>query len=257
MGSKSFVFDFDGVLFDTAPECLRVAFDTASRQNHKWGFPQSWKPGQKISQDVLVPFLKNRAWVGPPWQYGPLLLEIFQGEISESREAFLAKAQTLRESFQGFEDSYFATRIELQKNTRLWLAEVKPYPEALAAFEAAKKRDLASILSTRDSDSISKIIQYFIDEPPDPRIILPRASKGTKSAVLEHWAAPLKIARSNVVFIDDYVEHLLPAHRDGFNCRWASWGYTQPEDLDLCTQSGIRVLTQRTLLDEVQKEVSV
>ncbi|MCW5800906.1 MAG: HAD family hydrolase [Deltaproteobacteria bacterium] len=222
-----YVFDFDGVLFDTARECLAVAYAAVH------GLAAEPPP------EVAERFLANRHWVGPPWQYALLLECIERGELPRTTSEFLTRAELRRAELEGFTASYFAARGALAKDVARWCAAIAPTP-ALAAYHRLHAAGRATILSTRDDVSIAAILGHLAGIA-DP-VLLPRAGAREKWELLLEHAARCDVAPRRVFFLDDYAHHAVPAHHRGVAAHLATWGYLGPDDLETARTAGLPCL---------------
>lgn len=232
-----FVFDFDGVLFDTAPECLHIAFRTA----RDWAFGEKWRDLDAPPRDVAEQFLQHRYWVGPPWQYAVLLECIARRELPASTEAFLARARSRQAELTSFTDAYFATRTETAKDRERWLGLVVPFRPALDELARALRADRGVILSTRDGTSIRTLCEAHGLEI-DARNLLPRAGQQEKWQLLLEAGAARGLSNGRLFFVDDYLHHALPAHQRGVSTFLATWGYLAPDDIATATTQGLPCL---------------
>lgn len=230
-----FVFDFDGVLFDTARECLAVAYRT-------------FTGGEADPPRALASaFAQHRYLVGPPWQYAVLLRCLERGDVPSNAEAFLALAARQREELAGFTDRYFAERERLAASPR-WLELVRPYETSARSFRELHARGTARILSTRDDRSITKLCAHYLGVELAKGVLLPRAGSREKWELLLDVAANERIEPSRIFFLDDYFAHALPAKQRGISAHLAAWGYLGPTDEKNALTAGLPCL-QLTDLD--------
>ncbi|MBX3154702.1 MAG: HAD family hydrolase [Deltaproteobacteria bacterium] len=221
-----YVFDFDGVLFDTARECLAIAYAAVH--------------GDRATPppDVATAFLRHRYWVGPPWQYAVLLDCIAGGELPASTAAFLAICARRERELAGFTETYFAARGRLAADRARWLALASPYPST-RAFVDLHARGAAAILSTRDETSIRTLCEHYLGIAP---VQLPRAGRQAKWEILVEAAAQRGLEPRRVFFLDDYLHHAMPAHECGFATYLATWGYLGPGDTEHALTGGLPCL---------------
>ncbi len=239
----TYVFDFDGVLFDTARECFEVAYATAKRlAPHRWS--------EQPSSELEASFLTHRHYVGPPWQYAVLLECLAEDRVPESTDAFLTVARRDESRWSGFTRAYFESRTELAKDLDRWCATIRPYPESLAAFRRLHDEGKASILSTRDPLSIHRIFAKFAGIEPD---LLPRAGSEPKYRLLQEFAKQAHEPASRVWFLDDYAEHAIPAARHGFAAHLALWGYLEPADAHKARAAGVGCLELEELDESIAR----
>jgi phosphoglycolate phosphatase-like HAD superfamily hydrolase len=233
------VFDFDGVLFDTARECLMIAFETARRDD-----PGRWSTATP-SPELAAKFLASRHVVGPPWQYAVLLDCIATGSLPPTTEAFVELARTREEELSSFTDRYFATRAELSRDVARWCGSLAPYTPVLDVYRRLHHAGTAVVLSTRDDHSIRAIFRHFTGFEPR---LLPRAGTRHKWELLADAADHASIDPRDVWFLDDYAGHAIPAHLQGFSAHLALWGYLGPDDIHNARSAGV-VCVELTELD--------
>jgi phosphoglycolate phosphatase-like HAD superfamily hydrolase len=226
-----YVFDFDGVLFDTARECLETAFATARER------PGSrWRDCDVPPPDVAERFLANRHWVGPPWQYAVLLDCLATGEMPATTAEFVALAKRREAELASFTDDYFATRTRLSSDVARWCSVIAPYRGVVEAFRRLHDAGKAAILSTRDPASIQRIFTHFADFVPEQ---LARAGPREKHEALVELADHRGMTPKRLFFLDDYAHHAVPAHRRGVAAHLALWGYLGPDDIHNAREAGL------------------
>ncbi|MBX2803283.1 MAG: hypothetical protein KTR31_36725 [Myxococcales bacterium] len=236
-----FVFDFDGVLFDTARECLAIAWETSLTLP----FAASWRDLPGPPPDVEAAFLAHRYWVGPPWQYAVLLRSIAQGDLPTDTQDFDRRAEAQREALAGFTEAYFATRERLSADPDRWCATVRAHRGPTAAFLDLHRTGQAMVLSTRDDRSIRLLLHRFLDV--DDAVLLERGGPRPKWQILADLAAQRGLAPARLFFIDDHPHHALPAHEHGFASHLALWGYNAPDDVAACRAAGLSILAMDEL----------
>ena len=242
-----FVFDFDGVLFDTARECLEIAYQTARARPAELAFVERWRDLAEPPSDVAEAFARLRYLVGPPWQYAVLLEMISARHVPASTAAFLEVCAQRRDALGFFTDAYFAYRARLIGERR-WLDLARPVALATRAFVELHACGRAAILSTRDDRSIAALVEHHLGVKLHASDLLPRAGSREKWEVLVEAAAQRGLAASRVFFADDYLPHALPAHRHGISAHLALWGYLGPDDTAHASKAGLPCL-QLTDLD--------
>lgn len=235
-----FVFDFDGVLFQTARECLAIAYRAVRELPDAWAEP--FRASEAPSPDVERDFLAHRHRVGPPWQYAVLLRAIAERALPESTEQFLARAAALRGELEPFTERYFAARGAIAADRAGWLALVTPFAEPLAALRELHARGAAAILSTRDDDSIRLLLAHYASVELSPGELLPRSGPREKWEILLDVAAARGLPPGDVFFVDDYLHHALPAHRRGIAAHLAGWGYVGEGDVAAALTAGMPCL---------------
>jgi phosphoglycolate phosphatase-like HAD superfamily hydrolase len=248
-----YIFDFDGVLFDTARECLSLAFEAATANVTRWSFAAKWQGLDTVPRDVEDLFLKQRYWVGPPWQYSVLLKVIAEGKLPRSTKEFLDLCDELKARHEPFTEEYFAARKRQASDPQKWLRNMRPVIQSCQVFQALGN-DSTWILSTRDGESIRRIYESLLGRELPASRLLPRAGVKEKWELLLDFARDRDVPAKSIFFLDDYVAHALPAYRHGFSSYLASWGYLGPDDLTEATGNGLPVLhleeLKNTLFDQ-------
>jgi len=222
-----YVFDFDGVLFDTARECLAIAY-AAVRKLPDASF-ERWRRRETPPDDVAAQFLSNRHWVGPPWQYAVLLECIATARLPSSTAGFLTIANARKAELESFTELYFATRGELSQDVERWCSVIQPYRPSVTAFRRLHSVGRAAILSTRDDSSIRRIVGHFLGV--NDLMLLPRSGEFEKWEILLETASNCELSPRSIFFLDDYVQHALPALQHGIAAHLALWGYLGGEDV--------------------------
>jgi phosphoglycolate phosphatase-like HAD superfamily hydrolase len=235
-----FVFDFDGVLFETDRECLAIAYRAVRELPDAWAAPYRDHPDP--DPEVERSFLQNRHRVGPPWQYALLLRAIAEGALPETTEQFLARAAALRGELEPFTERYFAARAAVAADRERWLALVQPITEPCRELGRLHARGDAAILSTRDDDSIRALCAHYLGIDLGSGALLPRSGPREKWEILLETAAARGLPPGDVFFLDDFLHHALPAHRRGIAAHLARWGYVGEGDLEAALTAGMPCL---------------
>jgi phosphoglycolate phosphatase-like HAD superfamily hydrolase len=235
-----FVFDFDGVLFETDRECMAIAYRAVRELPAAWAAP--FRASEAPGEDVAREFLLHRHRVGPPWQYAVLLRAIAERTLPETTEQFLAQAAALRGELEPFTERYFAARGAVAADRARWLALVTPFADAAQEFQRLHARGAAAILSTRDDASIRLLCAHYLGVELLPGELLPRSGPREKWEILLEAAAARGLAPGDVFFVDDYLHHALPAHRRGIAAHLARWGYVGDGDVEAALTAGMPCL---------------
>lgn len=235
-----FVFDFDGVLFETDRECLAIAYRAVRELPVAWAEP--YRAREAPDEDVERSFLAHRHRVGPPWQYAVLLQAIAERALPATTEEFLARAAALRGELEPFTERYFAARGAVAADRARWLALVTPFAGAAREFQRLHAAGAAAILSTRDDASIRLLCAHYLGIELAPGALLPRSGPREKWEILLEAAAARGLAPGDVFFVDDYLHHALPAHRRGVAAHLARWGYVGDGDLEAALTAGMPCL---------------
>lgn len=209
-----YAIDLDGVIIDSINECFKVSLISYNssflRENSK----------------VKKYFFKYRGLVNPAYEYYYLMCSIEQylmGDLKKIPTIFnMLKAQDENRKALQFERIFFKNRKELSDtNFHDWI-NLNP----LTSFGVhLKNHQLINfiIITTKNSESAKKILDYYKIIPK--RIYGSNDVKnyGSKGKLLN--AILNESTDSNMIFIDDSLDHLDSVNNKKIQCFFADWGY--------------------------------
>ena len=211
------VFDFDGVLFDTAYEAYVVA-KVAYQKTVNSDFYCDYED-----------FIRYRHKVTTAWNYKYVLDCISTNDKEKSSYRKLIQ-NSKEEDYSVFEKVFFIERSKMkEKNFSKWLSLNKPYPIIQKIINIKLNYQDVFIVSTKDKQTIIDIIKKY--EGLD---ILENNIYGhddynefkNKSAIIKEKI----LTKERLVFIDDVDKHF-----EGFGSDTpqvetilADWGYVPP-----------------------------
>jgi phosphoglycolate phosphatase-like HAD superfamily hydrolase len=212
------VLDFDGVLCDSAGECLDIIWASSNdfgieafaARDGKHAVPAevaeaywSTRPYMRHLQHFIVPLLG-----GPVPEDRAAFAERFASLAPGVADAFAKAARTYREAVRaGRRDD--------------WLARHGVWPQV------AELVDGAYIATARDRASVIDILAAH-GVQADPARIFDELTE--KTATLARIAARESLTPDKVWLLDDSVDNCRAAKAAGFGAGWASWGCSGPGD---------------------------
>ena len=196
------VFDFDGVICDSAFEAFRIAL-SAERI-----IDNAFDPSMDHYYDE---FLLKRSSVGPAWNYKFVLAEIFSNKWAP----WVCDHEAL-----DFQTRFFAERASAKsENYDNWIAMHRFYKEVEYAIRKAIGHLI--ILSNKNSDAIDDLLRFN------------NINNFTIYSMSEMAGFQCKVEflksrfSKNVKFIDDHHDIIRTAiAADLNNARFARWGYS-------------------------------
>ncbi|MDE2926757.1 MAG: hypothetical protein OXT71_10200 [Acidobacteriota bacterium] len=240
MTENILALDFDGVICDSARECL---FTSYSCYGPVAGFPPASNL-EEISPSVRGPFFRMRPFVRDGKDY-IVILNLILGQDSVSRQQdFDRRARELLPDLcasmgvsdpRALEEVFQEHRRTLrQRDEAAWM-EMNPLYAGVEEGLRSCRRHFGRIYVTtsKPSDAAAKILQYQkIDLATDhvygyDRVRRARGKNGHLAHLHELTGAPY----SRIHFVDDQVSHLQSASELGVGCYHATWGYTTPEQV--------------------------
>ena len=226
MRKRLFLFDFDGVLFETALESLEIC----SLINNNI-LPHNYKKE----------FLKNRYLIGPAWNYKYLDIMIKE---KKSKEWYFDKINSVeKDDYMSFTKNFFQTRKNLKDmNYSYWLNIQKPYPFLMNLIETNifQSQDMI-IISTKDRESINDLLNHHISEIKNKKIY----GKDELSEYDNKYELSKHIFEKSdydeCLFVDDCLDHL-KCFGNKIKKFHAGWGYNDPGAKGLSEQQLIKII---------------
>lgn len=207
-----FIFDFDGVLFNSGYEAYTVCKNTYDSLGN--GFHLEYSS-----------FLELRSFITDAWQFNYL----FNSNIKS-----ILKNNKPNSEDKKFEKNFFLEREKLRNNPN-WIKLMAPYPffhELKHIFDDNKIKPI--ILSTRDEESIKSVLDFYDFKHKEilgHRVIKNISSNDSKSSTYEKY---LSENDTFYIFFDDMYEHLKEfKERLNFFPVHADWGYGKPNSFSL------------------------
>ncbi len=229
---KQLVLDFDGVLCDSATECLYIGWYAhtgapvdafAALDGGEYDVPAEvaeryWRtrPFMRHLAQFVVPLLDAPAPVGR----------------AAFAERFASLPDGLADEFAVAARDYRAAVSDRYRDS--WLALHGVWPEV------SRLVDGAYLATARDSASVLEILGSH-GVRPDPARIFDRLTE--KTAALAEIAARESLDRAEVWLLDDSIDNCLAAQAEGFGAGWASWGCGDPGDEAIAIAHDIPVVT--------------
>ena len=205
--SQKFIFDFDGVICDSAFEAFRIGA-TVAKLIHD--------PNDPSVDSLYTRFLKYRSKVGPAWNYYYVFQDI--EKLSEVSSAHW----TYNEKVSSFENEFFDTRRKFQEDDfSSWLSLHKSYDIVTAAIKKLNIKPV--ILTNKNYDPVSQLMTNYALEY-DAILSTTDFSKDMRKIDIINEHLP-----NAKFFIDDHLETIeaCQAHKlsDELIIKYAVWGY--------------------------------
>lgn len=207
LSTQKFIFDFDGVICDSAFEAFRIGATVSKMINH---------PNNAVMDHVYPQFLRYRSQVGPAWNY----YYVFQN-LKNNPEGSLAHWKYTKEAIS-FETEFFNTRKKFKEADFFsWLSLHKPYDDIIRSIK--KQRIRPVILTNKNSEPVSQLMDNY---------------DLSYSAILSTTDFPKSMRKIDIIneylpyakfFIDDHLETVEICQQnkssDELIIKYALWGY--------------------------------
>lgn len=215
--------DFDGVLFDSVPECMRLSY--AVFLSMEAG--RSMGPSVVISEEPApaeqARFLERRGLVRPAGHYYLLwkwLREFPDRALSPS--AFERLEGDYPQAVRTFSTRFFAWRTALrEQHPQTWLAWNLPFPGVVSEWPRLRSMP-RYIVTTKDHASVTHLLDAY---GLDTTGLFAKGDYVLKTEALRSIARAVGSRPEDVLFVDDNASHLTDGLAAGATVRWASWGY--------------------------------
>jgi len=244
--------DFDGVVSDSAPESFVVALRTscalsdAPFPDAARGLAQRRAPTleEVMSCPVYEPFLTAMPLGNRAEDFGVVLAALATGAPLQEQADYDAQLALHSEAWRRtFHTRFYEERVRLrEEDPAAWLALMAPYPLFLEVLRRRAGDVELAIATAKDSESVYALLSAYgvLDLFPPARVV-DKAAGRSKVAHLGLLAERTGAAYSEMLFIDDKVNHLDAVAALGVRCALAAWGYNGDREEALARDRGYGV----------------
>jgi len=249
---KLLALDFDGVIFDGAPECFWVSIRTLERVRP--GTLDAtrlagWEalPGERvraaICSDPLFPgFLDIMPLGNRAEDFGVALLALEAGHTIRTQRDYDLWFEAQDPSFaEDFQRHFYHERADLRSASESrWGELMSPCRELIEVLRRRKGECQVVIATAKDGVSVSKLIAHFgIDDVFAPGCIYDKQAGRSKRNHITSIQADYGVDFSDITFIDDKFSHLAVVAALGVRCLLACWGFNGPREKEQALANAI------------------
>jgi phosphoglycolate phosphatase-like HAD superfamily hydrolase len=263
---RGLVLDFDGVLFDSAPEAFLVARRTYAGLGPaiptESPLPTPGELSAASRDDVLADPLYQRFVSLMPLgnraeDYAVILSVLERGVTVDDQAGYdRERAQVAMDFQDAFHAHFYEVRSGFQEDEpERWRALQRPYPGFLALLRRRASSVTLAIATAKDQASVRLLLEdHGLRELfPDDRL-MDKETGRSKTAHLRHLQAALGKPFPDLTFVDDKLSHLDAVATLRVRCVLASWGYNGAREHELARQRGYSVCSlesaEELLFDE-------
>jgi phosphoglycolate phosphatase-like HAD superfamily hydrolase len=255
--------DFDGVISDSAPEAFAVALLTytelisdsqfgdrrgALERNH---LPSS---GELTADPLYSSFLELMPLGNRAEDYAIIFSALEAGKPVVDQAAYDSfRAELDERLLQKFHTRFYENRVLLStRDVAGWRRLMAPYPQLLPVLARRSADAVLAIATAKDRRSVEMLLRdYGIENLfPNDRV-LDKETGVHKDSHLRHLHRDLGFSYSEMMFIDDKVNHLETVAALGVRCALASWGYNGEREVALARDRGYLICT----LEDVESQL--
>jgi phosphoglycolate phosphatase-like HAD superfamily hydrolase len=156
-------------------------------------------------------------------------------------------------ALQRFHARFYENRILLStRDAAGWRGLMGPYPQLLPVLARRSGDVVLAIATAKDRRSVGMLLRdYGIEDLfPEDRV-LDKETGVHKDSHLRQLHRALGVGYSEMMFIDDKVNHLETVAELGVRCALASWGYNGEREVTLARDRGYLICT----LEDVETQL--
>jgi phosphoglycolate phosphatase-like HAD superfamily hydrolase len=250
---QGLVLDFDGVLFDSAPEAFLVARRTYAEVGPpipaEESLPAPGEPWEVPREGVLADSLYQRfvhlmALGNRAEDYAAILSTLERGVKVDDQEDYNRERERLPEEYaEEFHAHFYEVRTRFQeRQPGRWRSLQGPYTPFIELLHRRAADRTLAIATAKDRGSVRRLLDDngLSDLFPEERL-MDKETGRSKSAHLTRLSETLGIPFADLTFVDDKVNHLDAVAGLGVRCVLAAWGYNGPREHQLARRRGYAV----------------
>jgi phosphoglycolate phosphatase-like HAD superfamily hydrolase len=247
---RGLVLDFDGVLFDSAPEAYLVARRTyaelgpAVATGSRLPDPGEIEVASRtdvVAEDLFQGFVGLMPLGNRAEDYAVMLSILERGVTVDDQAGYDRERAQVPVEFQ---DAFHARFYEVRNGFKgdapeRWRTLQGPYAEFVALLRRRAFSVELAIATAKDRATVRLLLEGhgLADLFPDERL-MDKETGRSKAAHLQHLQAGLGIPFPELTFVDDKVNHLDAVAPLGVRCALAAWGYNGPREHALAHDRG-------------------
>jgi phosphoglycolate phosphatase-like HAD superfamily hydrolase len=245
---EALALDFDGVISDSARECLAVARATYVGLHPASPLARRGEDALREGFLALMP-LGNRAE-----DFGVALRILDTGARVESQEGYDAFRDALDPAWlEAFHVRFYREREAWSRRDPAgWRRLMAPYAGFVAILRRAPASLVLAIATAKDRRSVRILLRdYGLDDLFPESRVLDKETGRSKVAHLRTLRERLGIPFEAITFVDDKLNHLDAVAPLGVRCVLAAWGYNGERERRGARERGHEVCTLDDFADRV------
>ncbi len=242
MSKKVFIFDFDGVICDSTPECMVSAWNTWNKfHNKRENFLtdlSSFKKKEINSFKLLRPFVRGAG------EYFTLMnfLDVGYPIKNISKDIYEKSVLNNEINNQKYKEIFYHQRSLLRsKNLNEWIKLHKIFKPVLKFISKLYQDNELYIATLKDKESVKIILESNDIFLKDSKI-LDQSQINNKLSALNFFKDLLRKKNEEIIFIDDNVSHLLEPNKKGYLVHLSTWCNCSEESKSIAKKNGIKLL---------------
>lgn len=262
---RGLVLDFDGVVFNSAPEAYLVARRTyadigpavpVDTPLPSPGTLQDHTLEQVLADPVYRRFVEMMPLGNRAEDYAVILSSLERGAGAHDQDDYdRQRVQVATEYQEAYHAHFYEVRARFQEDhPGRWRALQGPYPEFVDLLRRRFADVALAIATAKDRRSVRLLLEDHDlgDLFPDERL-MDKDTGRSKAAHLRRLEGVLGVPLQEMTFVDDKVNHLDAVTPLGVRCVLAAWGYNGRREWDLARERGYVVCT----LPDAERELFI
>ena len=234
---KILALDFDGVIVDSAWECLFVSYNAyfkvyERKENDFFGGElftfENWENIKKRYKKEIEHYRIMRPYIRGANDYGLIIKLIEEKKLIENQKEFDKYRKSVDFDFDAFHQEFYKERDRLQElDFKAWFNLEPSYPKIVEGIKQLLGRGTKIIITT--SNRLKSIAPTFAQEYLGFEIkkedILDKRFGEDKSEQMKYIVKSHNIKFEEIYFVDDLVSHLIQTRPLGVKVFLAGWSY--------------------------------
>jgi phosphoglycolate phosphatase-like HAD superfamily hydrolase len=234
---KILALDFDGVIVDSAWECLFVSYNTyfqvyeRKRKDFFGGEPftfENWEDIKKRYKKEVEQYRIMRPYIRGADDYGLIIKLLEEKKLIKSQEEFDIYRKTIDFKFKDFHQEFYKERDRIQEmDFKAWFKLESAFPRITKDTGKLLEEETKIIIAT--SNRRRAIAQCFTPEYLGFEIkkedILDKRYGEDKSQQMLQIVKLYGVKFEDIYFVDDQVSHLIQTRPLGIKVFLAGWSY--------------------------------
>ena len=234
---KILALDFDGVIVDSAWECLFVSYNAyfkvykRKEKDFFGGEPftfENWENIKKRYKKEVEHYRIMRPYIRGANDYGLIIKLIEEKKIIENQKEFDKYRKSVDFDFEAFHQEFYKERDRIQElDFKAWFKLESAFPKITKDINKLLEEGTKIIIAT--SNRRRAIAQCFTPKYLGFEIkqedILDKRFGEDKSEQMKHIVKSYNIKFEDIYFVDDQVNHLIQTRPLGVKVLLAGWSY--------------------------------
>jgi len=251
---KILALDFDGVIVDSARECLFVSYNAYFRvykrkkKDFFGGEPftfENWENIKKRYKKEIEHYRIIRPYIRGANDYGLIVKLLEEKKIIENQKEFDKYRKSVVFDFEAFHQEFYKERDRIQvMDFRAWFKLESAFPKITEDINKLLEEGTKIIIAT--SNRRRAIAQCFTPKYLGFEIkqedILDKRFGEDKSKQMKQIIKLYNIKFEDIYFVDDQVSHLIQTRPLGVKVLLAGWSYATDIQKEEARQQNISII---------------